>query len=131
MTIEELLSLEPDVSEYTSEQIVLELFHKDEWRCYPPNLCDETDELAERFLKYHAREPSLITEGMAAKRPVAVFYQNKNGVAGKGGLFINGAVIVAHYEGIRTVTLFIDEAHAQRLGYPEEGYKYLSQIESE
>lgn len=133
MDIDELLSKEPNMSEFSSKKLLLEIFSKEEWRCYGSNICDESEELASRYLKHHARIPGLISNEMVAHNPASVFYfaDDEDRESVKGGLFSNGAVIFSHAEGKRSTSLFIDEAAAQRLGYPDKGYVYLSQVESE
>lgn len=132
MTIDELLVLNPSMSEYTSQKLVLELFNKTEWRCYASTVCAESEALAERFMRYHARLPGFISREIHAHRPVDVFFATDGEASIKGGLYLNGAVLVSHNPGKpRSVSLLIDDAVAQRSNYPDEDYVYLSDLDGD
>lgn len=125
MNIEELLSLNPTISEYTSEQMIVQIVEKEEWRCYSATTCSESKELAERYLRFHARIPGLAVREIKATRPVDVFYATDGTASIKGGLFLNGAVVIASNPGKpHSISLFIDDAVAQKNHYPNEGYIY-------
>lgn len=128
MKLEELLELEPTMSEYTSEKLLLEAMLTQGWRTYGPGICEESEDLARRFLSFHARIPGFFSKEIYGRLPAGVFYLEKNNQSIKGGLFKNGAVFVTIKEsGERGVTLLIDDATAERMGYPEEGYEHLTQ----
>lgn len=132
MDVNELLGLEPTVSEYTSETILLEVVHKEDWRCYASRNYEGASDLAERFLKYHATVPGFVSDELRAKKPVEVFFfVTGDESSAKGGLFKNGAVLVAHSSEGQDISLFIDDASAQRLNYPDEGFVYLSDVREE
>ncbi len=132
MTIDELLALNPSMSEYTSQKLILELFHKPEWRCYASKTHPESEALAERFLKHHAKLPGFLSREIHAHRPVDVFFATDGEASVKGGLFLNGAVIISHNPGKpRSVSLLIDDAVAQRNHYPDEDFVYLSDLDGD
>lgn len=129
MDISTLLGMDPTLSEYSSESLLIEIIHKEEWRCYPGETCEESRGLAERFMQYHSTVPGFVSEEMRAQQPAAVlFFVGDNGDSVKGGVFKNGCVLVVHSEGKEIVSLFIDDASAQRLNYPDEGYVYMASV---
>lgn len=132
MTIDELLALNPSMSEYTSQKLILELFHKPEWRCYASTTCDNSEELAKRFLRYHARLPGFISREIHAHRPIDVFFATDGEASVKGGLYLNGAVIISHNpHKDRSVSLLIDDALAQQNTYPDKDFVYLSDLDGD
>lgn len=128
MNISGILGLEPTLSEYRSESLLMEIMQKEDWRCYPGETCEESRDLANRFLQYHSTVPGFISEEMRAREPAAVLYfVSSNRESVKGGVFKNGCVLVVHSGGEEVVSLFIDDASAQRLNYPDKGYVYMTQ----
>lgn len=129
MTLEELLTSDPTMSEEMSRKLVLEVLLTHGWRTYGPGICDESTELARRFLGFHAKMPGYFSQEIYGKYPAGIFYWEGEKETIKGGLFQNGAVIIAkEYSSEKIkVSLVIDEATAERMQYPSEGYERLSQ----
>ncbi len=129
MTLEELLQQQPTMSEDMSQKLFLEILLSHGWRTYGPGICEESEELARRFLTFHAKIPGYFSREIYGKYPAGIFYFESEKESIKGALFQNGAVIVAkeNSSGKLKVSLAIDEATADSMQYPSEGYERLSQ----
>lgn len=94
------------------------------WRCYNKNTIsqEELAGLIDRFVKYHATVPGVVTEEMLSSEPLETFGFSEGELGVKGLLYVNGAVMQ-----VRTPThptphymLFIDDRVANVWAYPDQ-----------
>lgn len=130
MDLDGLMKRDATCSFYTSKTMVIEMLQKEDWRTYSSLTTDKVDQVIDRFLKNHARIPGLISKEVYAQVPAQVFYWADDTGSFKGGLFANGAVMVANRsDGSVIRTLFIDDVTARRYLYPgEDHYKNLGRM---
>jgi len=134
MDIQDILNLEPTLSFHFSQSLLLEIMYRRDWRCYSSRTHDDAERLANRYLKHHARMPGLVSPEVKAPGPLDVFFwvEEGDGSHHKGGLFSNGAVLVAR-PGTeeQVISLFIDEVQARMWMYPQDGFVILGEMINE
>lgn len=130
------MSLEPTMNPSHSWRTFTQILqYQLPWRCYSSGTMKlgEVRQLANRFVKSHARVRSTVGMDLIAMEPAENLYffiprfEDATATEGFGALYTNGAVFLARNEEAADIYLFVDDETAKTWFYPE-GYFYTTDL---